>query len=183
MNDNLYLHIPSFEELDYRQRILSQPDTMSYNRGYELGFENYDNETGCINFRKEYWMDWYSVWVSNEPQRYYAYLTQIKSNNYIGDVCFHYDKYSNSHCIGIVIEAKYRGNGYCSEGLIKLAEKAFDDLNINKLRNDIPVDRRAAIAGHKKAGFKEIEIIDGKCILELTKDDYLNSRSEMGKQG
>lgn len=86
----------------------------------------------------------------------------------------HYDKSSNSHCIGIVIEEKYRGNGYCSEGLIKLVEKAFVDLNIDKLKNDIPIERKSAISGHKKAGFKEIGMIGGNCILELSKDDYLD---------
>lgn len=173
INKRLFLHVPYFEELDYRQKILAQPDTMSYNRGYELKLDNYDNETGCIDFRREFWEDWYSRWISNEPERYYAYLTQVESGDFIGEVCFHYDKNTNSHCIGIVIEAKYRSNGYCSEGLIRLAEKAFVDLNIFKLRNDIPVDRKSAIAGHKRAGFKEIGITHGNCILELTKDGYL----------
>lgn len=77
MDDRLYLHVPSFEELDYRQKILAQPDTMAYNRGYELGFENYDNETGCIDFRKEYWKEWFSPWVNNIPNRYYAYIIKI----------------------------------------------------------------------------------------------------------
>lgn len=174
LNNRLYLHIPSFEELSYRQEILSQPDTMSYNRGYELGFANYDNETGCIDFRNELWSDWYSRWISNEPERFYAYLTNIKSNNYIGEVSFRYDKNSNSHCIGIVVESKHRGKGYCSEGLIKLAEKAFADLNIDKLRNEIPIERKSAIAGHKEAGFKEIGIVEGNCILELSKEEYFN---------
>ena len=44
MNEKLYLHIPSFEELDYRQMILGKPSTMSYNRGYQLGVDNYNNE-------------------------------------------------------------------------------------------------------------------------------------------
>lgn len=179
MNNNLYLHVPTFEELGYRQKLLAQPDTMTYNRGYKLEIENYDNETGCIDFRKEYWMDWYSRWVSNEPQRYYAYLAQIKSNNYIGEVCFHYDKNMNYHYIGIVIEAKYRGNGYCSEGLLNLSKKAFVDLNIDKLRNDIPIERKSAILGHKKAGFNEIGIVNGNCTLELSKEDYLNFIKQM----
>lgn len=174
MNEKLYLHVPSFEELAYRQKILAQPDTMAYNKGYELETDNYDNETGCIDFRRGYWKDWHSRWISSEPERYYAYLTKAENNDFIGEVCFHHDKNSNSHCIGIVIEAKYRGNGYCSEGLSKLAEKAFLDLNIGKLRNEIPVERKSAIAGHKKAGFKEMGNEDGKCILELKKDDYLN---------
>lgn len=174
MNSKLYLHIPSFEELYYKQKLLAQPDTMSYNRGYELNCYDYNDETGCFDFRKEYWKDWYMSWISNEPKRFYAYLTLIESNEFIGDVCFHYEESSNSHCIGIVIEAKYRGKGYCSEGLTRLAEEAFIDLKIDKLRNEIPIERRSAIAGHKSAGFKEIEIIEGTCILELSKDDFLN---------
>lgn len=58
--------------------------------------------------------------------------------------------------------------------LRKLAEKAFIDLNLDRLRNNIPIERKSAIVGYKRAGFKEIEIIDGNCILELSKDDYLN---------
>lgn len=174
MENRLYLHIPSYEELYYRQKILSQPDTMSYNKGYELGFANYNNETGCIDFRNEFWSNWHSRWISNEPERFYAYIAEEKSNNYIGEVSFHYDKGSNIHCIGIVIEAKHRGKGYCSEGLIKLEEKAFDELNIDKLRNHIPIERKSAILGHKKAGFKEIGIVDGNCILELSKQEYFN---------
>ena len=33
---------------------------------------------------------------------------------------------------------------------------------------------KSAIVGHKKAGFKQIGFVDGNCILELTKNDYLN---------
>jgi RimJ/RimL family protein N-acetyltransferase len=173
MENRLYLHVPSFNELYYRKQILSQPHTMAYNRGYQLGLTNYDNKTGCIDFRNEFWNEWYSRWISNEPERFYAYITDIKSNNYIGEVSFRYNNSSNSHCIGIVIEAKYRGKGYCAEGLIKLAEKAFEDFGIDKLRNDIPIERKSAILGHKKAGFKEIGIAYGNCILELSKDEYL----------
>ena len=50
--NRLYLHIPRLEELDYRQKILLQPDTMAYNKGFHLQFIDYDNETGCIYFRK-----------------------------------------------------------------------------------------------------------------------------------
>ncbi len=174
MVNRLKLHVPSFKELEYRQRILAQPDTMSYNKGYELGFDNYNNETGCINFTKDSLRGWYDWWIANEPDRYYAYLVRIKDNQPIGNVSFHFDEDSNEYGMEIVIEAKFRKKGYCVEGLKLLTAKAFVDLNINKLRNDIPIERKAAIAGHKKAGFKEIEIINGKCILELDKQNYFN---------
>ena len=48
MTSNLYLHVPSFKELEYRQNILSQADTISYNKGYDLGIETYNNKTCCI---------------------------------------------------------------------------------------------------------------------------------------
>ena len=44
---SLTLHIPSLEELSYREKLLSQPETMAYNRGYDLPFEGYDRTTVC----------------------------------------------------------------------------------------------------------------------------------------
>lgn len=173
MNE-LYLHVPSYDELWYRQKIMLQPDTMSYNKGYNLGIDIYDNNTGCIDFKKEYWKKWYSKWISNEPDRYYAYMVLKKTNEFIGEVCFHYDKRSDSHLIGIIIESKYRGKGYSLEGLSKLCEEAFVHLNIDKLRNEFPPERKSAAACHKKAGFKETGNQNGNCIFEMTKDDYLN---------
>ncbi|MBQ1690249.1 MAG: hypothetical protein II018_03190 [Firmicutes bacterium] len=46
----LYLHVPEFSELYYRQKLMSDPVTMSYNRGYDLGFDGYHKNTGCIDF-------------------------------------------------------------------------------------------------------------------------------------
>lgn len=173
MTSNLCLYVPLFKELDYRQSILAQTDTMSYNKGYKLGIENYNNATGCIDFRDEYWNDWYTKWINREPEKYYAYLKNESCGNFVGEVSFRYDNSKGAHCIGIVIESRYRGNGYCSKGLRLLAEKAFVDLGIDKLRNDIPIDRISAIRGHKKAGFKEICVENRSCVLELSKEDYL----------
>ena len=55
---SLTLHIPSLEELSYREKLLSQPETMAYNRGYDLPFEGYDRTTGCIAFPREKWAEW-----------------------------------------------------------------------------------------------------------------------------
>lgn len=84
MNE-LSLHVPAFEELEYRQKILSQEDTMSYNKEYHLGLENYNNETGCINFSK-YWNEWYSKWISKRYKRYYAYIVNNNTGEFIGEV-------------------------------------------------------------------------------------------------
>lgn len=67
---SLTLHIPSLEELSYREKLLSQPETMAYNRGYDLPFEGYDRTTGCIAFPREKWAEWYSQWIGAEPERF-----------------------------------------------------------------------------------------------------------------
>lgn len=58
MKASLCLHVPAYEELWYRQKIMQDPDTMSYNKGYDLNFHGYDEATGCIAFPKEKWADW-----------------------------------------------------------------------------------------------------------------------------
>lgn len=176
MFNNLCLHVPLLKELDYRQRILSQPETMSYNKGYELEIENYDNQTGCIYFEKKYWNDWYNRWVNGQPDKYYAYLKDKVSGEFVGDISFRYEEGKDAYCIGIVIEDKYRGKGYSSKGLTLLSEKAFMDLGVKILRNDIPIERIHAIKAHKKAGFKEINIEKNQCVLLLSKEDYLENR-------
>lgn len=176
MYNNLCLYVPLLKELDYRQCILAQPETMSYNKGYELRLENYNNDNGCIYFEEKYWNEWYDKWVNGQPDKYYAYFKDKISGKFVGDISFRYEKSKDAHCIGIVIEDKHRGNGYSTKGLILLAEKAFNDLGVDKLRNDIPIERIYAIKGHKKAGFKEICIEDGQTILVLSKEDYLANK-------
>lgn len=68
MNEALKLHIPEYSELWYRQKIMNDPDTMSYNKGYNIDFDGYDKETGCIAFPEQKWADWYDYFVGNEPE-------------------------------------------------------------------------------------------------------------------
>ncbi|QAT39871.1 GNAT family N-acetyltransferase [Clostridium sp. JN-9] len=166
MDERFYLHVPSFEELGYRQKILAQPDTMAYNRGYELGFENYDNETGCIDFRKEYWKEWFSRWVNNTPDKYYAYIIKSGENIPIGEVALHYDDSENGYCVNIIIEAKYRGNGYSGEALRLLIDVGFHKLNAKRIFDTFSNERVSAEKTFKKVGFKRIS----DDMLELTRD-------------
>ncbi|TDT45654.1 GNAT family N-acetyltransferase [Fonticella tunisiensis] len=170
MDERLYLHIPSFEEFDYRQKILFQPDTMSYNKGCELGLDNYDNETGCIDFRKEYWKDWFSRWINNTPDRYYAYIIKSDENIPIGEVALRYVDGENAYCASIIIEAKYRGYGYGEEALRLLIDVAFHELNAKRIFHNFPKTRVSAEIVFKKVGFKRIS----DDIVELTQENYLN---------
>lgn len=174
MDKRLYLRIPSLEELGYRQKILAQSDTMSYNRGYKLELNNYNNETGCIDFRKEYWEEWFSRWINSTPHRYYAYVIKSDENIPIGEVALHYDDGENGYCVNIIIEAKYRGNGYSEEALRLLVDIAFHELRAKKVFDTFSKARVSAERVFKKLGFKRIS----DDFLELTREDFLNSSNQ-----
>ena len=48
--EEIVLKSPTFEELWFIEKLLSDPETMSYNHAYG----------GTINFPKEQWEEWYA---------------------------------------------------------------------------------------------------------------------------
>lgn len=155
MDNRLSLYVPSFEELWYREKLLNDPKTMSYNRGYDLTFPGYDKETGCIAFPKEEWQSWYNYFIGNEPERFYAYLLRNEDNTFIGEVNLHKNETFRWYEMGIVIEAAHRGRNYAEEGLSLLLDYGFNTLKADAVHNSFEVEREAALRTHKAAGFTE----------------------------
>jgi RimJ/RimL family protein N-acetyltransferase len=179
-SNKLYLNVPSFEELTYRQKILADPDTMSYNKGYDVPFAGYNKETSCVEFNKSMWQDWHSYWIGNEPDRFYAYVVSKKDNTLIGDVGFRYDEKYNAHMVHIVIDAAHRGQGYSEDALQLLCEKAFCDIGIEKLADDIPVVRSSAHKTFEKVGFHK-SYKGEYVLLEITKEEYFQNQLQNGE--
>lgn len=152
----LSLHIPAPDELQYREKLLSNPKTMGYNKGCNLGFSEYDNETGCIAFPKEKWQAWYNYFVGNEPKRFYAYIVRNEDGKFIGELNLHTNGDDNRYDMGIVIENSYRGKGYAAEALSLLLEYAFEKLGADCVHNDFEQTRIAALRTHFSVGFKEL---------------------------
>lgn len=174
MEYRLYFHIPKVEELTYRQKIMSQPDTMSYNKGYDVSYQGYHKDTGCIDFPEKKWMDWYSSKV-NKPKNFYAYIAKKDDNSFIGEVNLYLNENKKWFDMGIVIESKYRGMGYSIEALQKLMQVAFNDYNALAVHNDFEITRKAAIAIHKAVGFNIINEVDGIVELLITREDYFDN--------
>ncbi len=177
MIETLKLHIPEYNELWYRQKIMQDPDTMSYNKGYDMDFDGYDKETGCIAFPEREWADWYDYFVGNEPERFYAYVVRKSDGEFIGEVNVHKSKYNNWYEMGIVLEAKYRGNGYSSEALWLLLQHAFEDMNAEAVHNDFEEKRTAAVKTHLSAGFTEYRRENGIVELLITKEQYFRQKA------
>ena len=159
------LYIPKLEDLWFYQKMMSDPETMSYN----------DPWGGCIDYPDEVLPDWYARWIGQEPQRFYAYIKRTSDGAWIGDVNFHYTPERGWWDMGIVIYAPYRGKGYAVPALRLLLDQAFRVCGISRLHNDFETTRDAAWAIHRKVGFKEMGLEDGILQLMLTKEDYLNN--------
>ena len=84
MKNRVSLYVPKLSELWYRQRLLADPETMSYNRGYDLPFEGYNRETGCIAFPETAWAAWHSRFVG-QSGRFYAYVVRLEDGRFIGE--------------------------------------------------------------------------------------------------
>ena len=166
------LYVPKENELGFRQALLSDPAAMSYNRGYELSFDGYHPDTGCIDFPPEDWRSWHETWVRNarENGRFYAYIEQ--GGAFIGDVCLHSADCGKSYELGILIAPAYRGRGLSGQALRLLAEYAFSVLGAEELRNRFESARAAAVRLHSALGFTVTDEGGGMFGFSLRREDF-----------
>lgn len=146
---------------------------MSYNKGFELELDGYDKNTGCIAFPELKWADWYDYFIGSEPERFYAYIVRLSDGAFVGEVNAHICRDAFWYEMGIVLEAKYRGQGYSEEALGLLLEYTFRKLGAKAVHNSFEVGREAALRAHMALGFEEYGIENGIIELALTKEQYL----------
>lgn len=174
MEEQLYLHVPEYDELWYRERIMSDSDTMGYNKGYDLDCDGYDNATGCIAFPESEWREWYDYYIGNEPECFYAYIVRASDGAFIGEVNLHRTDEARYN-MGIVIEGKHRGKGYAAKALKLLLERAFEKMHAEAVCNDFEEERVAALKAHLSAGFEICGKTDNILSLELTGERYFKT--------
>lgn len=130
----LKLYIPKLEDLWFREQLMSDKETMSYNEAWG----------GTIPFPKQKLESWYNYYIiNNENKRFYSYLLDGNINEYVGEVSYHYDDNLKVFICGIIILSKYRSKGYGTEGLNLLCDVALKNGiatlydNIGKNNNSI----------------------------------------------
>ena len=151
---DIVLVIPKLSDYSYEQKILSDPVTMSYNSGYEVSYEGYNYDTGCIDFPESRWQSNYEKRINNND--FFAYIKDNKINEYIGYVNYRYNKSDNIYECGIVIEGKYRGKGYSKIGLKLLIEEASKN-GITSLYDTFEKNRLNTLSIFESMGFKIVE--------------------------
>jgi hypothetical protein len=77
------LYKPKVDELWFRESLMADEATMSYNRAWG----------GTIPFPREKWQQWYQRWLEEaELLRYYRYLYDTDSKSFVGEIAYHYDE-------------------------------------------------------------------------------------------
>ena len=145
--EQLELYVPKLEDLWFYQKMMSDPETMSYNANWDVNYDGYHRDTGCVDYPDAVLPAWYENMVGQEPERFYAYIKRSADGAWIGDVNFHYNPAKDWWDMGIVLYAPYRG--------------------IEVARNEI-----SAWETHRRAGFRELGMEDGFLQMMITKEDY-----------
>ena len=138
----LELYTPMVEDLWFKEQMMSDEQTMSYNYAYG----------GTIPFPKDRWAEWYDRWIINhDGKRFYRY---IKENDvFVGEVAYHFDCKQQINIADVIVYAPYRGKGYGRKGLLLLCESAKAN-GIKELYDDIAIDN-SSVALFLKCGFVE----------------------------
>jgi RimJ/RimL family protein N-acetyltransferase len=143
-----------YEDLWFRQMMLADEDTMSYNHAWG----------GTIPWPEDKWSGWYNYWIAcNEDKRYYRYLKN-EDGQFVGEIAYHYDAETQHEIADVIIYSKYRRKGYGSEALDLLCFVAKNN-GISVLYDDIAIDN-PAITLFLKHGFVEEYRTEEKIILK-----------------
>lgn len=151
---NIELVIPKIDEYYYEQKLNEDKNTMSYNAGYDVNYDGYHYDTGCIDFPKSKWKDTYERRI--KENKFFAYIKDNKINDYVGYVNYHYNKNDDRYECGVLIEYKYRGKGYSKDVLILLIKEAYKN-NIHYLYDNFEIDRENTLDIFKSIGFEVVE--------------------------
>ena len=137
------LHQPHLEELSFRQTMLEDAETMSYNHAWG----------GTVAFPRERWASWYETWlVNHQNRRFYRYIRE--SGIFVGEVAYHFDQERQIYLADVLVYAPYRGKGYGGAALHLLCEAARHN-GISELYDDIATDN-PSLALFIRHGFSEV---------------------------
>lgn len=137
------LYKPQLDDLWFKEAMLSDEQTMSYNHAYG----------GTIPFPKERWASWYERWVANpDGKRFYRYVTE--NGVFLGEVAYHFDEERQICIADVIVYAPHRGKGVGRQALLLLCDAAKAN-GVRELFDDIAIDN-PSVALFLKCGFQEV---------------------------
>lgn len=132
------LYKPNINELWFKEKMMSDEDTMSYNHG-------------TIAFPESKWDSWYQRWMRDD-KHFYRYICD--DDTFVGETAYYLDLEREIYIADVVVYAPYRGKRYGHQGLSLLCETAKNN-GVMELYDDIAIDN-PSINLFLKHGFKEV---------------------------
>lgn len=146
---------PSLPEMAFRKEMLADPETMAYNRRWG----------GTVDFREDRWEEWYRRWVgSDDTNRFYRYLYSRRLHTFVGEAAYHREEETNRWLCDVIVQAKYRRQGFGSGALELLCEAAAKN-GIRELYDEIALDN-PSVTVFLKQGFEETARTDTAIVLK-----------------
>ena len=143
-------YLPEYRDLWFRQALLADEETMSYNRAWG----------GTIDFPEERWGEWYARWVAQpEGKRFYRYVRD-EEGTFLGEIAYHFDEDTGGCMANVIIHARYRRRGYGGLALELLCRRAKAS-GVELLWDDIAADN-PAVGMFLSRGFREDRRAEGK---------------------
>ena len=135
---------PDYRDLWFRQAMMADPATMSYNHAWG----------GTIPFPEAQWPDWYDHWVLHpEGKRFYRYVVSEEDGGFVGEAACHWDESRAIWCADVIIHAAHRRRGF-GRAALRLLCGAAPALGVDVLRDDLATDN-PAIGLFLSEGFAE----------------------------
>lgn len=142
--EELELYRPALEDLAFREKCLSDPETMSYSHAYG----------GTLAFPQERWADWYARWMEDDTgTHYFRYLRVKAGGEFVGYISYHFNEEFGEHVCEVIVAAQYRGRGFGWQGLELLCAAAKEN-GVEKLVDNIAVDNPSVMM-FLRGGFRE----------------------------
>ena len=131
---------PEYRDLWFRQFMLSDPETMSYNHAWG----------GTISFPEERWQEWYDFWICEpEGKRFYRYLKD-ETGIFVGEIAYHFDSGLNGFIADVIVLASQRGKGYGDEALELLCNEAAKNGISESCRDGQPRSEAVQVHQHRR---------------------------------
>lgn len=142
---------PKLEDYWYEQKLDEDPNTMNYNAGYDVSYDGYHYDTGCIDFPEEKWKASYDKRVKNNKK--FFFIKDEDKDEYAGYCNYHYVEDDKRYECGVVIEGSKRGLGYSKPALKLLCKKANSE-GIDYLYDTFEKDRTTTVKVFQSVGFE-----------------------------
>lgn len=93
--------------------------------------------------------------MNAEPRMHYNLALQLKeSGHVIGGISFHMNWRRDDAMLGIIMNRKYGGHGYVTEGLKAVFDLAFDTLGMHRIHAVVDVDNLVMQHVMEKCGMR-----------------------------